>query len=280
MSTVRVEKNKNYTTINNTVLNDTRLTWKAKGLAAFLLSKPDDWKIVREHLIKQADDGETAVRSALQELEECGYLTRTRHQNEEGKFEWEQVLHESPLHNRPKKKKPSEAKPSVENPPVVNPPVENHGLLSIESPSTDVLSTEKREIVPDKQAPTLPPSEKKGKAKKERHPNAAPIFHAYVQVATEFEGPHKILYPATWECADELARMGYTAEQVVAAYKKMKQDRYWKGMNLTLMSVAKQIGVMLKDNNYGSTTTRDPKWEQTFVGIDPDADIDYSDINF
>ena len=140
---------------------------------------------------------------------------------------------------------------------------------------------EEKEIASDKQTP--PPSsssEKKGRSKKERHENAAPIFHAYVQVATEYEGTHKILYPATWETADELARMGYVASQVVSAYKKMKQDRYWQGKNLTLISVAEQIGVLLKDNNYADTTKRDPKWEQTFTGIDLAADIDYSDINF
>ena len=43
---VRVEKNKNYTIINNTSLYDERLSWKAKAIHAFMLSKPDDWTFI------------------------------------------------------------------------------------------------------------------------------------------------------------------------------------------------------------------------------------------
>lgn len=127
------------------------------------------------------------------------------------------------------------------------------------------------------QTPSQSAPKKRGGTKKEWHPGTRAIYDAYIAIATEFEGPHKILWPATWECADELARMGYTAEQVVAAYKKMKQDRYWQGKNLTLMSVAKQIGVMLKDNNYADTTARDPKWiqEPTFTSTLRDEDINF-----
>jgi len=40
---IRVEKNKNYSVVNNTVLRDTKISWKAKGIMAYMLSKPDDW---------------------------------------------------------------------------------------------------------------------------------------------------------------------------------------------------------------------------------------------
>lgn len=147
MSTIRVSKSKNFSVINNTVLNDERLTWKAKGIAAYLLSKPDDWKIIRENLINQSDDGEAAVRTALQELEECGYLIRTRRQNKAGKFEWESVLHETPTHRNPKEKRQNKPKPlgdfpPMVNPQVVNPQVENQGLLNTDLLNTDLPNTE------------------------------------------------------------------------------------------------------------------------------------------
>ena len=157
MSTVRTKKNKNYTTINNTVLNDVALSWKAKGLAAYLFSKPDEWKIQREHLAKQSEDGISAVRSALQELEKFGYLVRQKTHNEKGIIEWEYVLHEEPQNREPLREKGGVRKkkgakpvdenqpvvPSADNPPVENPPVENITLVSTDIVSTDQLSTEK-----------------------------------------------------------------------------------------------------------------------------------------
>lgn len=43
MSIMRVEKNKDYTIMNRTALNDKRLSWKAKGTMAYMLSMPDDF---------------------------------------------------------------------------------------------------------------------------------------------------------------------------------------------------------------------------------------------
>lgn len=144
MATIRVAKNQNYSVINNTVLNDSRLSWKAKGLAAYLLSKPDDWSIVREDLAKRSTDGVDAVRTALKELEDAGYLVRTRRQNGRGKFEWEHVLHEIPIEQAetPLVDLPPVENPSVENPPVANPSVENPRLLSTVLLSTDLPSTD------------------------------------------------------------------------------------------------------------------------------------------
>ena len=156
MTTRRAAKNKNYTTINNTVLNDVALSWKAKGLAAYLLSKPDDWHIRRDHLAEQSEDGISAVRSALAELEKFGYLTRSKTRDESGFFAWEFTLHETPQNRTPLKKKEGGRKmktkgppmdyqpvePSADNPSVDFPPVENRTLVSTEGVSTDLLSTE------------------------------------------------------------------------------------------------------------------------------------------
>ncbi len=83
---VRTKKNRNYTTINNTVLEDERLSWRAKGIAAYLLSKPDDWQISHEHLLRSGKEGRDAVLNAMKELEDCGYLVRTKVQGKDGKF--------------------------------------------------------------------------------------------------------------------------------------------------------------------------------------------------
>lgn len=97
MSTIRVQKNNNYTTINNTGLNDANLTWKAKGILAYLLSKPDDWKCQVNDLIKKSKDGRDSIYSGLRELRENGYMVKRPIKNEKNIIiEWEEILYETP----------------------------------------------------------------------------------------------------------------------------------------------------------------------------------------
>lgn len=93
---IRTSKNRNYTVINNTILRDKRLTWEAKGLAAYLLSQPDDWHVNANHLWQESANGLGTVKRILQELELNGYLQRNRTRTPEGQFVWEHVLLEAP----------------------------------------------------------------------------------------------------------------------------------------------------------------------------------------
>ncbi|MGR5875594.1 hypothetical protein ACT7DH_27750 [Bacillus pacificus] len=43
MGIFRVKKDVNYSVIHNTPLRDEKLSWRAKGLLAYMLSLPDDW---------------------------------------------------------------------------------------------------------------------------------------------------------------------------------------------------------------------------------------------
>ena len=56
---VRVHKNKDnpYVMLNKQFLSDCRLSWRSKGLLAYLLSKPDDWQIMIVDLVKQSKGG-------------------------------------------------------------------------------------------------------------------------------------------------------------------------------------------------------------------------------
>lgn len=96
---IRVSKNKNnpYVQINRTVLNDTRLSWKAKGMMAYMLSMPDDWVFYREELIKHSTDGKDSFNSGFKELEKYGYVKVTRIIGERGRVShWETVIYETP----------------------------------------------------------------------------------------------------------------------------------------------------------------------------------------
>ena len=123
--TIRVQHSKNYTVIANAAIRDSRLSFKARGLHHLLLSYPDGWKVSIEHLSTQSElDGETAVRTGLQELERLGYLTREQ-VREKGKIVgYESTIREVPSENPPAPKNKRD-KPQVENPQVENPQAEN-----------------------------------------------------------------------------------------------------------------------------------------------------------
>ena len=117
MSIIRVEHNKDFVIINKTGLNDQRISFKAKGILAYLLSKPDNWYCNRKHLAKIGPDGITAVRSGLKELRKYGYLEKRPIRNQKGRIiEWESIIRETP---KPSTQQEDDQK--VENPPSGNP---------------------------------------------------------------------------------------------------------------------------------------------------------------
>jgi hypothetical protein len=68
-----------FTQISNAALRDPRLSFKARGILAWLASHQDGYGCSVAAIVSDSDtDGKAAVRSALDELEAAGYLTRER----------------------------------------------------------------------------------------------------------------------------------------------------------------------------------------------------------
>jgi len=66
-------KTNRFTLIDNELIADARLSWKAKGILLYLLSKPEQWIVRVGDIIKHGPEGESAVRAALRELRKTGY---------------------------------------------------------------------------------------------------------------------------------------------------------------------------------------------------------------
>jgi hypothetical protein len=158
----RTAKRENpYAQIDKTVLNDTRLSWKAKGLMAFLLSKPDTWEINIKNLIRQAKDGKEAVYSGINELIKFGYIVRTEFRSN-GRFSQivyliyenpqlakalnstcsmeesrpiQQNSTKTPFPENPDTAKPETASPDTENPPLLNNDLSVRNDLTKDPPS-------------------------------------------------------------------------------------------------------------------------------------------------
>ena len=86
MCVFRVEKNKNYTIMSNYHLQDLRISLKAKGLLSFMLSLPDDWDFTLQGLAACCKEGVDAIRQAVRELEDNGYLRRIRIRKANGRL--------------------------------------------------------------------------------------------------------------------------------------------------------------------------------------------------
>ncbi len=65
-----------YVVIDRRALEDTRLSWAARGLLGYLLAKPDDWTLRIGDLRKRGDLGRDALYKQLKLLERVGYVKR------------------------------------------------------------------------------------------------------------------------------------------------------------------------------------------------------------
>lgn len=98
MAVFRVYKESgNFVTVHKSFIHDDNLSWKAKGILLYLLSRPDDWRIYETELNKHSSDGRDSLRTGIKELEEAGYIHRTRKRNEKGQLrEYEYQVFEQP----------------------------------------------------------------------------------------------------------------------------------------------------------------------------------------
>lgn len=64
--------------IKNEVLQDRSLSWKAKGIFAYIYSKPENWDFAIDRISFDSQDGYDSTNTGIKELEEWGYLERIK----------------------------------------------------------------------------------------------------------------------------------------------------------------------------------------------------------
>ena len=94
----KVKKYDKYAQISNDLINDRSISFKALGIATYILSKPDDWQVYISDLIRD-NDKEKSVRSGINELIEKKYMQRYRVYDAETKkvHHWETLISETPF---------------------------------------------------------------------------------------------------------------------------------------------------------------------------------------
>ena len=97
MAVFRVERTRDYTVMSNHHLKNRSLSLKAKGLLSVMLSLPDEWDYTLRGLAAISREGVDAIREAIRELEDAGYIVRSRGRNEKGQLSGtEYVIYEHP----------------------------------------------------------------------------------------------------------------------------------------------------------------------------------------
>jgi hypothetical protein len=80
----------------NSLLNNPSISLKAKGLFAFLQSKPEGWDFSVAKIQAQVKEGKDSITEGLKELELAGYLIRDKIKNNAGQWDCDYTLFDSP----------------------------------------------------------------------------------------------------------------------------------------------------------------------------------------
>lgn len=139
-----------YVNIDQQLIRDESLSWKARGIFMYLWSQTDEWDFYAKEVAKHATDGLDALNSGLEELEQRGYLSRKRKRDKEGRLkgtDW--ILHEKPKKVSPKSKTPKPDFPTQDKP-IQEKSIQENPTLSIinqKNYQLKELSKESKDIV-------------------------------------------------------------------------------------------------------------------------------------
>ena len=79
MAIIRSKREHSYTIVSNRIYQKNQLSWQAMGMLGYLLSKPDNWRVVVPELVSVTKDtykqtGREGVYNIIKELRNKGYL--------------------------------------------------------------------------------------------------------------------------------------------------------------------------------------------------------------
>jgi hypothetical protein len=121
MAVFRVNRNKNYTHMANYHFREKGMSLKAKGLLSLMLSLPEEWDYSINGLATLSKDGRESVMNTLAELEQFGYLKRTKLNDAKGRFTgYDYDIFEKPNAENPYPGNPTTDKPNTGNPTQLN----------------------------------------------------------------------------------------------------------------------------------------------------------------
>lgn len=255
----RTPRRNNFTTIGNGIFMENALSFEAMGLLAYLLSKPDNWQVHVQALVRATEGtaqkrGENKILALLRELIGAGYITRKRQSS--GKMDY-YVYDEpqgepsadttpdsgscaenasQPIENKPQPSKPHVAKPHVAKPHVafegvlINTEGQQELKLNKDGRGTNarVRATPPAEPPPD--PPPEPPAQAVAKPPRFEPLSALLALGVDAQVAADWLAVRKAKRAALTQTAldgmvDEAHKAGISVAQAV----RICAARGWQG---------------------------------------------------
>ena len=123
MNKIKLERNKNYTTISNVISKDKRVGLAERGLFLTIMSLPDNWNLTISGLEEILLESKDKIGKTINKLIELGYCERVQVKNEKNHFKgYDYTFYEKPKTIEkpkpilPKQEKPKTEKPATENP--------------------------------------------------------------------------------------------------------------------------------------------------------------------
>ena len=83
---IRAPRRHRFVIMDQRAVEDDRLSWAARGLLCYLLSRPDDWKVMVNDLRKRGNLGRDGVYRLLRELRTVGYAKFLRLRDRNGRI--------------------------------------------------------------------------------------------------------------------------------------------------------------------------------------------------
>jgi hypothetical protein len=83
---IRAPRRDRFVVMDQRAVEDDRLSWAARGLLGYLLSRPDDWKVLVNDLRKRGNLGRDGIYRLLRELRTVGYARFLRMRDKNGRI--------------------------------------------------------------------------------------------------------------------------------------------------------------------------------------------------
>lgn len=71
---IRAPRRNRYLVLDQRIVDDTRLSWAARGMLAYLLSRPDNWEVRVKDLQRRGNLGRDGTYKLINELRATGYV--------------------------------------------------------------------------------------------------------------------------------------------------------------------------------------------------------------
>jgi len=134
-----------WVTLPNETVNDTRLSYRARGVLQYLLGRPPGWSFAADRIARQSPtEGREAVLTALRELETHGYVRRRRIRNAEGQVATITEAAATPDLMPPETGEPTPAEPAPAEPESARPTPQS---LTEEATTEEARTDERRGAV-------------------------------------------------------------------------------------------------------------------------------------